>query len=220
MIFKSIRFFSFGKVILSCVCTHTHNQNKRQSFTLYIYSVEYIIIWRDWMMLILKYFHITEMYFLFSPFQGMTNSSVQFSFLDVGTPFFFFSLGVFLGNIHNTYNQTRAAAYRSRQHSMRKKEIRRIKMNRPGRRRRKKKMMISHHCFQFWKETSSHFIRYFAIGPRRSIKKKNKRNGIRKSTLPPCFSSFVLLLSSLFFLVVSSEKKNTVFFLFCFNIFI
>ena len=138
MIFKSIRFFSFGKVILSCVCTHTHNQNKRQSFTLYIYSVEYIIIWRDWMMLILKYFHITEMYFLFSPFQGMTNSSVQFSFLDVGTPFFFFSLGVFLGNIHNTYNQTRAAAYRSRQHSMRKKEIRRIKMNRPGRRRKKR----------------------------------------------------------------------------------
>ena len=98
-----------------------------------------------------------------------------------------------------------------------KKEIRRIKVNRPG--RRKKKMMISHHCFQFWKETSSHFIRYFAIGPRRSIKKINKRNGIRKSTLPPCFSSFVLLLSSLFFLVVSSEK-NTVFFLFCFNIFI
>ena len=135
----------------------------------------------------------------------MTNSFVQFSFLDVGTPFFFSLLVSFL-EIYTTHTIKREPP-RSDHASIQceKKEIRRIKVNRPG--RRKKKMMISHHCFQFWKETSSHFIRYFAIGPRRSIK-KNKRNGIRKSTLPPCFSSFVLLLSSLFFLVVSSKKKT------------
>jgi hypothetical protein len=90
MIFKSIRFFSFGKVILSCVCTHTHNQNKRQSFTLYIYSVEYIIIWRDWMMLILKYFHITEMYFSFFAIPGNDKQLCPIFFSRRRYAFFFF----------------------------------------------------------------------------------------------------------------------------------
>lgn len=71
-------------------------------------------------------------------------------------------------------------------------------------------MMISHHCFQFWKETSSHFIRYFAIGPRRSIKKKIRETESGNPLCPLVFlPSFCCCLhsSSWWF----PQKKKTLF---------
>lgn len=79
--------------------------------------------------------------------------------------------------------------------------------------------MISHHCFQFWKETSSHFFQYSLFCHwASSVDKKIRETESGNPLYPLVFSSFRFVV--VFALLLGGflgKTLSTLFFLFCYK---